>query len=223
MAEADWAGHVIRLANRGELGSAGRRLMLDLPALAQPFACVSTSCAPGLRQAGRRSCCADLTVEVTPPEEAAITAALPEVAAWMAPRDPRWADTTPTTFEEGSLVRPGRRCIFAVKDERGLTCGLHAVEDATDRPRGALKPLPCRLFPLVVVDLGEGQLLLTAVSRKLGERYGLPPARLFPCLRGEAGTATTVVDDTAETLIALWGEPAFRRVRRAVNAWKRAG
>jgi hypothetical protein len=110
-----------------------------------------------------------------------------------------------------------------VKDERGLTCGLHAVEDATDRPRGALKPLPCRLFPLVVVDLGEGQLLLTAVSRKLGERFGLPPSRLFPCLRGETASATTVVDDTAETLIALWGEPAFRRVRRAVNAWKRAG
>ncbi len=182
-----------------------------------------TTCAPGLRQTGRRSCCADLTVEVTPTEAAAITEALPEVAAWMAPRDARWGAGAPVPIEEGSLTRPGRRCVFAVKDERGLTCGLHAVEDATGRARGALKPLPCRLFPLVVVDLGEGQVLLTAVSRKLGERYGLPPARLFPCLRGEAGTATTVVDDTAETLIALWGEPAFKRVRRAVNAWKRAG
>lgn len=221
VADADWGGHVVGLANRGELGTGGSGLLLDLPALAQPFACVPTGCAPGLRAEGRRSCCADLTVELTPDEAAAIDAALPEVAAWMAPRDPRWGKGAPTTVEEGALLRPGRRCVFAVKDERGLSCGLHAVEDATGRTRGTLKPMPCRLFPLVVVDLGDGQLLLTAVSRKLGARFGLPPVRLFSCLSGEAGT--TVVDDTAETLEALWGRKAFLRIRREVRAFREAG
>lgn len=215
-AEADWGGHVSRLANRGELGFGGRKLLLDLPALAQPFACVPSRCAPGLRVAGRRSCCADLTVEVTPSEEAAINGALPELAAWMAPRDARWKGGAPQTFEEGSLVRADRRCIFAMRDERGLSCGLHALEDATARPRGTLKPMPCRLFPLVVVDLGSEQLLLTAVSRKLGERFGLPPARLFPCL---GGAQRPLVDEVADTIRELWGEGTVRRVRRAVREW----
>jgi hypothetical protein len=223
VADADWGSHVTRLANRGELGAAGRGLLIDLPALSQPFACVPTACAPGLRTAGRRSCCADLEVQVTEAEREAIAAALPEVAAWMAPRDARWAAGPTEPFEEGSLRRPGKRCVFAVADGRGLSCGLHAIEDATGRPRGALKPMPCRLFPLVVVDLGDGQVLLTAVSRKLGDRFGLPPARLFPCLRGETSTRSPVVAEVADTIRELWGEARLKRVRREVNAWRRAG
>jgi hypothetical protein len=217
---ADWPGYAARLANRGDLGFGPRGLLLDLPALAQPHACVPARCAPGLRAPGHRSCCADLVVGVTAEEGAAIVAALPEIEAWMATRDPRWAGGAPEVFEGGAVRRPGRRCVFAVRDSRGLTCALHAVEASTRRPRGALKPMPCRLFPLVLADLGDDHLLLTALGRPLGARFGLPPARLFPCLGGAQPRA--LVDEAAATIRELWGAYTLRRVRAAVRAWRAA-
>lgn len=219
-AEADWGAYVTRLAMRDDLGSGGEGLLLDLPALAQPFACVSAACAPALRAAGTRSCCADLDVELTPQERAAITAALPEIAAWMAPRDARWG-TPPEVFEGDRLLRPGRRCVFAAQDGTGLRCALHVVEDASGRARGSIKPMPCRLFPLIVIDLGEDRLLLTAVSRHVARDVGLPPARSFPCLRGDTTQTQTLVHGVRDTLVELWGEGAWRRMNRSVSGWRR--
>ncbi len=216
-AVADWAGHVRRLAQRGNLGAA-RGLLLDLPALAQPHACRSGTCAPGLREPRRRSCCADLDVEVTPGESARITEALAEVAAWMQPRDARWSGEAPERFDGSMLRRPGRRCIFAASDAAGLTCSLHAVEDATGRPRGALKPMPCRLFPLVVVDLGDGHVLLTALARHTSPLAGGGGAAAFPCLR--RGDDPTLAESAADTLEELWSRPVARAVVRAVARWR---
>lgn len=214
-AEADWEGHVMRLALRGGLGLGAEGLLLDLPALAQPHACRPATCAPGLRAAGTRSCCADLDVELTTAEERAIDEALPEIAAFLAPRDPRWAAGPPPVAADRVLARPGGRCVFAT---RALACGLHALEDATGRPRGALKPLPCRLFPLVVVDLGDDRLLLTAVHRTTASRLGLPPRR-FPCLLGD--DRVDLVRSARGTLAELLGEPAARRIVAAVRAYAR--
>lgn len=220
-AEADWGRHVTRLAMRGDLGAGGEGLLLDLPALAQPFACRSRTCAPSLRPARTRSCCADLDVDVTPGERDAITAALPEVAAWMQTRDARWLTGSPETFDGDTLRRPGRRCVFAAQGPGGLTCALHAVEDETGRARGTLKPMPCRLFPLAVIDLGEDRLLLSAVTRHTAGPLGLPTAGSFPCLRGDTTRVTPLVQSVRDTIRELWGDTTWRAVRRAVLGWRR--
>jgi hypothetical protein len=215
--EADWGGHVTRLANQGGLGDGGPRLLLDLPALAQPHACRTAACTPGLREAGQRSCCADLDVAPSADERAALAAAADELAAFYAPRDPRWAAGPPATLDDGVLTRPGRRCVFALRGAEGLSCGLHTLEDASGRPRGALKPLACRLFPLAVVDMGSAR-LLTAVHKRTARALGSQPARRFPCLKADAGLPS--VAETERALIAeLFGERAARRILAAVVAW----
>jgi len=199
--EADWESHVLRLANRGALGHAAGWL-LDLPALAQPYACDSAKCSPGLRRPRDRSCCADLAVAVTPDERAAIEAVLPTVEARMA-ADPRWK-RRPEVFDDGVLRRPGRRCVFAYGDA-GLRCALHDL--------GA-KPMPCRLFPLAVVDLGDHR-LLTAVHKTTARALQTFPARHFPCL----GSGPPVVESERQTLRGIMSAQAAAAVVRAVNAW----
>ena len=191
----DWSVHLLQLAARGELGLAGRGLLLDLPALAQPWTCATALCTPGMRAKNARSCCADLDVTPTPDERVAIEAALPEIRAFVQGRDPRWPLHP---FDGEALARPGRRCAFALPPAEdagsvglpgGLSCALHALEDATGRPRGALKPLPCRLFPLVLVDAEDGRTVISAVSPRTWRLSGSRPARAFACL-GREGAPT---------------------------------
>jgi hypothetical protein len=216
----DWSVHLLQLAARGELGRVSRSLYLDLPALAQAWTCATGACTPGQRVPDARSCCADLEVTPTDAERAAIEAALPEIASFLASRDPRWA-TPQAPFDGDALRRPSRRCVFALpptSETPGLSCALHALEDATGRPRGALKPLPCRLFPLVIVDAEEGRTLLTAVSRRTWRLAGSRPARAFPCL-GAPG-APTVAEACADTITALYGAKAAKAVAGAAATWR---
>lgn len=235
-ADPDWSVHLLQLAARGELGRATPRLLLDLPALAQPWTCASAVCTPGLRAPDARSCCADLEVTPTAPERAAIHGAMDEIAAFMAPRDARWADGPPEVFAHDALRRPpdrradrsaeapapGKtrpRCVFALHTPQGLACGLHAVEDATSRPRGTLKPLPCRLFPLILVDIEDGRTLLSAIHPRTARLAGSRPARAFPCLG--IPEAATVAESCADTLTELFGARAARSAGSAAATWRR--
>ncbi|MES2643378.1 MAG: hypothetical protein V4850_28095 [Myxococcota bacterium] len=214
----DWTVHLLQLAARDNLGQAGKGRLLDLPALAQSWACATGACTPGLRAAGARSCCADLEMSPTPDERAAIDAALPEIADFMAPRDPRWAAGAPAIYEGDALRRPGKRCVFAVLGPEGLGCGLHTLEDSTGRERGALKPLACRLFPLVLVEVDERTTLLSAIHRNTARLAGSRPARVFPCIGAQG--APTVAESCADTITALWGAKAATRAREAVDGWR---
>lgn len=212
--EADWGPRLLRLASRGALGRAPGGLLLDLPALAQRYGCVSGQCTPGRRAPGARSCCADLEVEPDDAERAAILAALPELARAMAPVDSRWRGGPPELFEGPALRRPSRRCVFAVETKDGLRCGLHALEDVSGRPRGALKPLSCRLFPLVLVGLDDGRTLVSAIARDTARLAGSRPARAFPCL---GAASTSVAEGCADTLRELFGARTARAILRAVG------
>lgn len=217
MNEDDWSVRLLQLAARGQLGQAGRGRLLDLPALAQPFVCATAACTPGQRAAKARSCCADLELAPTADERAAIEAALPELAAFLSPLDERWAAGPPPRFDGDTVLRPGRRCVFATMSADGLRCGLHQLEDASGRPRGALKPLACRLFPLVLVEIDDGSTLLSAVHPRTARLAGSRPASAFPCI-GAAG-APTVAESCADTIAAVWGPRAAKRVREAVADW----
>ncbi len=220
--EADWTVHLLQLAARDNLGQAGRGRLLDLPALAQAWTCATGACTPGRRAPGARSCCADLELTPTADERAAIDAALPEIGAFLASRDPRWAAGAPAIYEGDSLRRPGRRCVFAAEGPEGLRCGLHELEDATARTRGTLKPLACRLFPLVVVEVDPQTTLLSAIHRNTARLAGSRPARAFPCIG--ASDAPTVAESCADTIAALWDTKAAKRAVAAVAGWReRAG
>lgn len=203
--EADWSSLVLRRANRGELGDGGRGLLLDLVALGQPYACASAACTPGRRATSARSCCADLDVAVSDDEIAVIDGALPDVARTMA-ADPRWARGAPDWHHDGVLRRPGRRCVFAVDAGDGLRCGLQQT-------RAGLKPTPCRLFPLALVDLGDGSRLLTAVHRTTARHLATRPARAFPCLA--EGAPPLYVSERA-TIEAEFGKAVWRRLHAAL-------
>lgn len=214
--EADWAPHVLRLATRGGLGRVGD-LLLDLPSLAQPWSCQSGACTPGLRETRHRSCCADLDVGIAPEEEEAIDASILSIAAQMT-GDPRWTGPVPRWRDAGVLTRPGRRCIFARLEPTGLQCGLHRTEDAAGLPRGALKPLPCRLFPLALIDLGDRR-LLTAVHRSTARFLASGSARRFPCV----GVGTRALARAEwKTLAELFGARAGERIARAAEDWAMA-
>ncbi|MCB9671506.1 MAG: hypothetical protein H6734_18640 [Alphaproteobacteria bacterium] len=205
--DADWMPHLLGLATRGQLGHTGR-LLLDLPALSQRWSCVPGMCSPGMRTKRARSCCADLEVGVSPTEEERIREAWTEVEAHMAD-DPRWSRGAPEAFDDGTLTRPGRRCVFAKATPDGLQCGLHQLEDATGRARGALKPMPCRLFPLVIVEMDDGRFFITAIHRRTARLAGSRPAAAFPCL---GATSQTLAAGCEDILTGLWGKRTARRI-----------
>lgn len=217
MSEPDWSVHLLQLSARGELGRASSSLFLDLPALSQPWSCETRCCTPGLRDRDARSCCADLEVPVTPAERRALDAAHDEIAAFYAEQDPRWKGAPPPFFAGDTLQRAGRRCIFALLGPDGLSCGLHSLEDQTGRQRGALKPLPCRLFPLVQVEIDPQRSLLSAVSRRTARLAQTRPARSFFCI-GAAG-APPLAHANTDTLTALYGARLTRTITRAVDDW----
>ncbi|MFT6817150.1 MAG: hypothetical protein ACJATT_000955 [Myxococcota bacterium] len=185
--EADWTRVVLQRAMSGQLGHGGEGVLLDMLALTQPHACRPHLCTPGMRGRSERSCCADLEVSVADEEVSAIDAALPEIALAMQ-GDARWADGVPTWHEEGALVRHAdrgsrrKRCVFAESTPDGLRCVLHRLESETGREPGELKPLPCRLFPLALVAMGDGSVLVTAIHKKTARDLASRPARVFPCL-----------------------------------------
>lgn len=211
-ATADWGGYVLKRALKGELGDGGPGLLLDLPALTQPYACRSAACTPGRRAPRALSCCADLEVTLMASERDAINAAAPEIAAVMTD-DPRWA-TPPALFDGAALRRPGGRCVLACDTPDGLRCSLHAVAEGRGAPLAELKPLPCRLFPLVVVDLGDGRRLLTALHRRTTKHLGAPPTSRLPCL----GDGPPLYVSERETITAVFGADVWaaldRRARR---------
>ncbi|MEZ4320516.1 MAG: hypothetical protein R3F61_23750 [Myxococcota bacterium] len=214
-AEADWVPHLLRLANRGDLGDGGGGLLLDLPALAQPYGCGPAACTPGLRSKTARSCCADLEVTPGPDERARIEARLPELSAFLAARDPRWERGAPEVFDGDSLRRPGRRCVFSITGPDGLRCGLQLAEAEL----GPLKPTACQMFPLAVVELYDDQVLLTAVHKSTARLLSSRPARVFPCL---GAGSVTLAEAERPVLNRLLGTRRALRVVRAVQEWREA-
>jgi hypothetical protein len=91
---------------------------------------------------------------------------------------PFWLD------EDGeNLERPDDRCVFSKIDREGrILCHLFEyAEDAAVRRR-EVQPLPCRLFPLVLLDMEDGRLGLTVMGP---HNYKYVPTwhpRHFPCL-----------------------------------------
>jgi hypothetical protein len=160
-----------------------------------------------------------LAVSLSATEIARIEREMGDIKGWMSDNDDvRWVVGAPTWHQDGVLTRPRGRCVFALSGAEGLSCGLHEVEDLEALPRGTLKPLPCRLFPLVVVDMGDGRMFLTAVHSKTARRLGHATAKVFPCLRGDLERPMLVVE-AAETLGAVFGKRRVPWILKRVVGW----
>lgn len=214
---SDWTAHALRLDARGALGRGPKGLLIDLPALAQPWTCASGLCTPGRRSPKARSCCADLDVVLDDDELGRIEAAMPGLAPRLAEMDPRWA-AGPIPWRDGdTLTRPGRRCVFSRLAPEGLRCALHEVEAQDGLTPGALKPSPCRMFPLIWVDADDGRALLSAVHPRTARLVGTRPAAAFPCV-GEG--AVSLAESMRGALVELLGARGAAVVLRQVREFR---
>ena len=75
--------------------------------------------------------------------------------------------------------------------------------------------MPCRLFPLAVVELGDGRLMLTAIHRDTATKLATRPASVFPCL--QAG-ATPLYVSERDAITELFGAEVYTRVAEAATA-----
>jgi hypothetical protein len=185
-------------------------LLVDRPAMLRRFACRPLVCTPGSRARGIVSCCADIDVPLTGAEQRAIRRRLPLVAETLRGRDARWARGMPEVFDAGRhLTRPGRRCVFAYPSPDGLRCGLHTAAEEAALPVASLKPSPCRLFPLVLLEHG-GRRILTASYGDVSAGLGGPPEHRLACLA--LRTAPRLYESCRGAIEESFGAGFYRRL-----------
>jgi hypothetical protein len=182
----DWDAWLLRRMSEDEVLLVGD-VLVDRAVLRQRFACVSHRCAPSAERDGERSCCADVFVPLSRAEDRRLEKHGHALRDWMKAREPRLAKHEGRHFyrHEGELglARPGGRCVFSQLDEKGrIRCRLHAYAKQARVNRGELQPISCRLFPLIVVDRGDGRVLLTVVASNTRRLVRAHPAKRYPCL-----------------------------------------
>jgi len=166
--ELDWDGWLLRRMSAGRIVTVGG-VLVDRDVLDQRFACVSDRCAPRPGRGAWRSCCADVEVTLDEGERRRLARASAELPQ--------------TWCERGRLVRPGGRCVCSTIDGQGrIRCRLHSIARRRDAEQSEIQPLSCRLFPLIVLDYGQGRVALTLVSKSTWKLAGAWPARRYPCL-----------------------------------------
>ena len=185
----DWDTWLLRRMSKGEVVDVCG-VMVDRAVLHQRFACVSDRCAPGPGRGNNRSCCADAFVALTPAEDERIRRRK-DLRTWVEACEPRLASCQGRDFYrqagEPGLVRPGRRCVFSEMDGQGkIRCHLHAYARHAGVPRDQVQPVSCRLFPLILVDRGQGRVLLTVVGRHTRRLVSAHPVHRYPCLSDPA-------------------------------------
>ena len=165
----DWDAWLLRRMNLGEIVTVGG-VFVDRAVLRARFACVSARCAPSPTRGRWRSCCADVAVALDPGERRRLARAQEDLAV------EHW-------HEDGWLAHAQGRCIFSQIDGRGrIRCRLHGIARRRQLDRSEVQPLSCRLFPLVVLDFGEGRTALTLVSASTRRLVGSFPPTRYPCL-----------------------------------------
>lgn len=185
--DPDWQAWLLRRMSRGQIADVGG-IFVDRALLSARFACASDRCAPGPTRGARVvSCCADVAVPLSGPEERRLREAGPKLQRFLrgrtaAARRGGWSAGFATP-EDHVLCRPSRRCVFSRIDGAGrIRCRLHAFARASALDRGALQPVSCRLFPLIAVELPRGRVALTLVARHTYRLVGAFPPERYPCL-----------------------------------------
>jgi hypothetical protein len=193
-------------------------VMLDRLVLTARFACVPERCSPAVKRGGMRSCCADLTVYLTPAERTRLRGRGRALSAYLTAREPRLARARERAADffldpDGeSLSRPGGRCACSRLEADGrIRCHLHTFTKRLGLELSEVQPITCRLFPLVLVAMPRGGVLVTVNHASNWRAWGGRHPKVFPCLNDP--TLPRVVDSMAGSLDWLFG-PGFARAAR---------
>jgi hypothetical protein len=144
---------------------------------ARHFTCDTTTCDPTLRGRAMRSCCCELTVDLTWDEARRIEEHLPDIRAVMeeAAQAPGLAVLDRGAFHvmaddfSPQLAKHRWGCVFAYREEgRSFRCAVHAAALRLGLPITALKPNICSLWPLALIEYQTGQYVLTALTDETG-------------------------------------------------------
>lgn len=179
---------------REQLKEAGRLLKVgpvevDRAVLEQRFACVPERCSPSQTRGKSKCCCTDLEVELTRLEGKHLDRFAEPLTGYMARKEPRLgiAASCKGRFwreeDRAVLCRPDGRCVFSLRDGQGrVRCHLHAFARKQGVPLSEIQPLTCRVFPLLLVVLGRGKLVLSVLAKHSFREVGSLHPRRFPCL-----------------------------------------
>lgn len=224
-----------------ELRRVGRLVEIDGVAIdgesmfRRRFRCDPRTCAPGVkpgtkerwRESGQKSCCAELTVDLTAEERAALEARWGEVSGWLGAQDSYFRGRPLSDMlelgddYEWSLRKRGGRCIFAIRDrEWGLRCGIHAACLALDIPVRDVKPVTCDTFPLLIIDLEPGRFYLGAHDDDVDglasiSDDGVEP---FPCLVTKR-KGPRMFESMGDVIRSYFGDAFYERLAGEAEAY----
>lgn len=188
----DWDAWRDRLKQAGRLLKVGP-VEVDRAVLEQRFACVPERCSPSPTRGKSKCCCTDLEVTLTRLEGKQLDRSVAPLAAYMAHKEPRLGidPSCKGSFwraeDRAVLCRPDGRCVFSLCDGEGrVRCHLHAFAREQGMPLSEIQPLTCRVFPLLLVVLGRGKLVLSVLAKHSFREVGSLHPRRFPCLSDPA-------------------------------------
>jgi Fe-S-cluster containining protein len=169
------------------------KILVDPGVLKAHFDCVPERCAPWAARGRFRSCCADIYVSIGKKEIAKLRKNHRVLDAHLSKTEPRLKKLLDSSNgnkkeffldEDGdALCRPGGRCVFSLMDKQArLRCRLYTVAKKQNMEITDIQPFTCRIFPLIIVQLDGGRVLLTVLDKKNYKAFESHPPSRFPCL-----------------------------------------
>ncbi len=208
----------LRKKERGEDVVEVGSILVDRSVLSTRFDCVPDRCAPVRGHRRWRSCCTDVYVPLTVAEKRRLAGKHRELFDYLARREPRLKNTRSRFYldEEGeALSRPGGRCVFSKLDGRGrIRCHLHGFARKKKLAQSDIQPYTCRIFPLLLILLDRGRILLTVLDKSNYKAFNTYPPWRFPCLVDPS--LPPLVRSMAGTLDWLFGQGFARELSRPV-------
>jgi hypothetical protein len=181
-----------------EVGS----ILVDEKVLTTHFACVPERCSPVRGRRNWRSCCTDVYVTLSSDEKRRLARMREELGRHLSCREPRLECSVDDFYldkEGDALCQPGGRCVFSEVDGRGrIRCHLHKFAKLHNILRSEIQPYTCRIFPLLLILLNSGRILLTVLNKSNYKAFNTYSPKSFPCLADPS--LPPLVESMADTL-----------------------
>lgn len=195
-----------------EVGS----ILVDEKVIKAKFDCIPERCSPVRGHRRWRSCCTDVYVPLSPAEKRRLAGMRKELGRHLSSREPRLECSDGSFYldEEGeALCRPGGRCVFSLLDTRGrIRCHLHKFAKKHGISQSEIQPYTCRIFPLLLILLDRGKILLTVLEKGNYKAFNTYAPKRFPCLADPS--LPPLVESMAGTLDWLFGKGFARELSK---------
>jgi len=183
-------------------------VLVDRKVLKTRFDCVPERCSPVRGRRNWRCCCEDFHVPLSADEKDRLARKRDELRIYLARCEPRLECGKGNFYldeEGGALCRPGDRCVFSQLDRRGrIRCHLHRFAKQHKISISDVQPYTCRMFPLLLILLERGRILLTVLHKSNYKAFDTYAPKSFPCLADPS--LPPLVESMAGTLDWLFGE-----------------